>query len=322
MKFILEIAVFCIVLFFYLHIYYHQKVENDLEVYSIEEPSKDKLEETCNLRQPLYFNFINDNIINNCELRSLEENYGAFDVNIRDTKNLDDTTELGLPFVLKEAINVLRNDKESKYISENNIDFLEETAVIKHFKYNDSFLRPPLVSNCKYDFMTGSSGSTTPLRYDLNYRNYYYVTGGEVIVRLIPPKNTKYLYTEKDYNNFEFRSPVNVWDVQPKYRADYDKIKSLDITLKKGMILFIPAYWWYSIKFEKISSICTMKYRTYMNTVSILPEIVMNLLQRQSIKRNTIKNVIKTNNMNEVKNEAEPGETKQETKQEENNTDR
>ena len=80
--------------------------------------------------------------------------------------------------------------------------------------------------------MTGSSGSTT-IRYDLNYRNYYYVTGGEVIVRLIPPKYKVFIYG-KDYNNFEFRSPVNVWDVQPKYRADYDKIKSLDITLKKG----------------------------------------------------------------------------------------
>ena len=88
------------------------------------------------------------------------------------------------------------------------------------------------------------------------------------------------------------------------------------------MILFIPPYWWYSIKFEKISSICILKYRTYMNTVSILPEIVMNLLQRQSIKRNTIKNVIKTNNVNEIKNEVESGETKEETKQEENNTDR
>ena len=37
------------------------------------------------------------------------------------------------------------------------------------------------------------------------------------------------------------------------------------------MILYIPAYWWYSIKFVNLSSISVLKYRTYMNTVAILP---------------------------------------------------
>ena len=52
--------------------------------------------------------------------------------------------------------------------------------MVKQYQYNDSFLRPPLVSSCLYDFMTGSKGAKTILRYNLNYRNYYYVTKGEI----------------------------------------------------------------------------------------------------------------------------------------------
>ena len=47
------------------------------------------------------------------------------------------------------------------------------------------FLRPSLVSNCLYDFIVGSVNSKTPLRYDLNYRNYYFVTSGKVNIKLI-----------------------------------------------------------------------------------------------------------------------------------------
>ena len=171
----------------------------------------------------------------------------------------DENAELYLPFLLKEAINIFRDDKNEKYISEKNQDFLNETGAVKNFNYNDAFLRPPLVSKCIYDFMTGSTGSKTPLRYNLNYRNFYYVTSGKINIKLIPPHSSKYLYPLKDYDNFEFRSPVNVWDVQQEYKADFDKVKVLDVTLEKGEIIYIPAYWWYSIEYEKISSVCAFK---------------------------------------------------------------
>jgi len=45
MKTFFTILIFCIVLFIYLHIYFHLKVCNDLEVLEIDQPSKEKLEE-------------------------------------------------------------------------------------------------------------------------------------------------------------------------------------------------------------------------------------------------------------------------------------
>ena len=80
---------------------------------------------------------------------------------------------------------------------------------------------------------------------------------------------------ENDYENFEFRSPVNPWSIQPQYSADFDKIKCLDITLTVGKIIHIPAYWWYSIQFGKNTSISCFRYRTYMNNLAISPYIAL-----------------------------------------------
>ena len=203
MKYLLEIGLFIIVLFLYLHIYYHIKVSNDLEVYSIQQPSKDKLEEVCNLRQPLYFDMVNKDILQTCNLSFMDENYNPFDIKIRDiSAEGGDKNSLYLPVSLKEGVELFKKDTDSKYITEKNQEFLEETGMIKHFRYNDSFLRPPLVSNCKYDFMSGSKNSHTPLRYNLNYRNFFYVTSGKIKVLLIPPKNTKYL--SRNFSSISF----------------------------------------------------------------------------------------------------------------------
>lgn len=291
MNYLISFFIFCLVLFLYLHIYYQLKTSNDLEVFTIQNPSKDKLEEICDIRQPVIFDFDSGEISESCNLSFTDDTYNAFDIKIRDVNNRDKNSELYIPLLFSEAIKLFQNDDEKKYISENNSDFLEETGLVKTYKYNDSFLRPPLVSNCKYDFLCGSKNTCTPLRYNLNYRNFYYVTDGEIKLKLIVPQNSKYLYPEKDYENFEFLSPVNVWDVQNKYKADFNKVKVLDIVLKKGTMIYIPAYWWYSMKFEELSSIAVFKYRTYMNTVAILPEILMSILQKQNVKRETVQKV-------------------------------
>ena len=284
MNYFIAIFIFCVVLFLYLHIYYHLKTSSDLEVYTIEQPSKNKLEEICDLRQPVIFEFSNSRLLESCNLANLDDNYGAFDIKVRDVTQNDDTSEPYLPFLFKEAIKIFQNDKESKYITENNSEFLNETGAIKNYKYNDSFLRPSMVSRCSYDFWSGSINSRTPLRYNLDYRNFIYLTSGKAKLKLIPPSSSKYLNLEKDYDNFEFRSPVNPWDVQNEYKADFDKIKVLDLDIVPGYIIFIPAYWWYSIEYEELSSICVFKYRTYMSTLSIMHHLFLSFLQKQNVK--------------------------------------
>ena len=104
MNYFIAIFIFCVVLFLYLHIYYHLKTSNDLEVYTIERPSKNKLEEICDLRQPVVFEFSNERLLESCNLASLDDNYGAFDIKLRDIQNKDEDSELYLAFFIKRSI--------------------------------------------------------------------------------------------------------------------------------------------------------------------------------------------------------------------------
>lgn len=289
MKFLITIMIFFIVLFIYLHVVYHLKVSDDLEVYELEDPSKDKLEEICDIRQPVIFDFKNEELINLCNLNKVISDYGAFDIKIRNLKEKNYKSEMYVPLTLNSSFELFNKDEECKYLSENNEDFLEETGLIKTFKHNDSFIRPYMVSNCYYDYIISSKNSETKLKYELNYRNYYYVSQGSITIKLLPPKSYKYLNVVKDYENYEFSSPINIWDVQEEYKNDISKVKSLEVTVNKGQIIYIPAYWWYSIKLNEKSAICIFKYRTYMNNIAILNHSLMHLLQRQNIKREIYK---------------------------------
>ena len=265
------------------------KVSDDLEVYEIDQPSKDKLEEICDLRQPVIFDYNVGTLLDECSIDSIGKDFGAFDIKVRNVKEYDDVSELYLPLTLNTALDIFRKDGEERFVSENNTEFLEETSVIKSLRYNDNFLRPYSVSNCIYDFMFSSKNARTPLKYELNYRNFFLVTQGSIRIKLIPPKSSKYLYTIKDYDNFEFLSPVNPWNVQSQFKPDFDKLKTLEVTLNAGQIISIPAYWWYSFEFSESTSICVFKYRTYMNNIAISNHLLVNLLQSQNVKRETVK---------------------------------
>jgi len=309
MKIIISFLIFCLVLFIYLHIQFHLKTSEDLEMYEIEQPSKDKLEEICDIRQPVLFDFDCEKIMDSSNKTYISNNYHAFEVKIRNIKEQDSNVELYIPLPIHAAVKLFDEDKNSTYLSENNKDFLEETGVIKNLKYNDEFLRPYMVSNCNYDIMMGSNNTCSPFRYEINYRNFLLLTEGSAQVKLAPPHSTKYLYPIYDYENFEFKSPVNPWSPQPKYTADFDKIKCLEFTLTPGKTLFIPAYWWYSIKFNQNTSISCFYYRTYMNNIAVTPYICMHALQIQNVKRNTVKKA----SIQELNNEIiHPLETQEE----------
>jgi hypothetical protein len=300
LKIFIAFFIFCIVLFIYLHVQFHLKTSNDLEVYELDQASKDKLDEICDLRQPVIFDFDNDKILQTINKTYITNNYNAFEIKIRSANEIDYNSEIYMPIPLHAATKLFDEDKKSTYFSENNTEFLQETGLVKHMQYNDAFIRPPMVSNCNYDIMFGSNGTYTPFRYEINYRNFFLITEGKAIIKLAPPQCSKYLYPERDYENFEFRSPVNPWKVQPQYSADFDKMKCLDVILTPGQTINIPAYWWYSIQFEKEACISCFRYRTYMNNAAIVPHIAMHALQLQNVKREVVKkrNIKEFNNKN------------------------
>lgn len=300
MKILIKALIFFIILFFYLHIQYHLKINDDLEIYDIDQPSsKQKMEEICDLRQPTILNQSNNIIIQTTNVSSIVENYSAFDVKlhtIHSSTNNDTTSFLSMP--LHSALKIIQEDQTASLLTEKNTEFILETTILKTFMRNDFEYRPPFVSNCYYDIIFGSNQSHTPFRYELNYRNYFMVTKGSVTVKLAPPKSTRYLFLKNDYENFEFCSPVNPWNVQPEYKDEFSKVKCMECTLSVGKTLFIPSYWWYSIQLTEDSSVSVLKYRTYMNNVTISPYLLRQFLQQQNIRLN-ISSLSTTNNVPE-----------------------
>jgi len=85
LNWIITIFIFCLVLFIYLHINFHLKTSNDLEIYEIDNVSKEKFEELCDIRQPIIFTFDNDKIINNTCYDYIYNHYNSFDIQIRES---------------------------------------------------------------------------------------------------------------------------------------------------------------------------------------------------------------------------------------------
>ena len=287
MEWLVGLFVFCLVLFIYLHVTFQLRTSNDLEVYEIDNVSKNRLEEVCDIRQPVIFDYQNEPAMKAITRKNLEKLYPTFEIKIRDTQDIGD--DVHIPLQLHSAVKLMKEDKNNRYLSESNSDFLNETGAVKYMKYNDEFVRPYMVSNCSYDVMFGSKDVYTPFRYDINYRNYFFVTEGEVVIKLAPPCSKKYLAEYSDYELFEFRSPINPWNVKPEHEAEFDKVKCLEVKLTPGKAIFIPSYWWYSIRFLDGATIASFKYRTYMNNVAIAPRVAMFFLQNQNIKRNVVK---------------------------------
>ena len=302
MEIFLSFIVFCIVLFFYVHIHYHLKTSNDLEIFDIDMPTKEKFEELCDLRQPITLKYKNQKILEYFKSSVITNEYGAFDINIRNTQDTNNPEiEKYVILAYNTANELFNSDTNKKYYTENNESFLIETSLIKIIQNNDLFLRPYMVSSCNYDLISGSKGTTTVLKYDFSYRNFIYVTEGEINIKLTPPKNTKYLYKQDDYEMLEFRSLINPWNVDKKYEKDFNKIKFLEVTLKQGELIFIPAYWWYSIEFETKSTIVNLKYKTYMNIVAITPPLMIHYLQTLNTKFNTERTIKHTDDDDDEK---------------------
>ena len=276
MYFILDIMIFSIIIFIYINTYFHIKRSNYLEIYEIENTSKEKFEELCDLKQPILLNNYETQTI---DIKDLINSYGNFDVLIR--KNND---EICLPLKLEDSINLFKLDNSTNYISENNREFLIETSINKSLFVCDIFLRPYYISNITPDFIIGSKNSYTKLRCKFDCRNYFYINSGLVEINMTLPSNARYLHIVENIENLLSESQIDIYNVEDKYLNDFNKIKLLKIILKPCQLLQIPAGWYYNIKFlENDVIIYNFSCRTYMNSFSLMPSYIKKFIQEKNI---------------------------------------
>jgi hypothetical protein len=260
------IIIFLIVLTIYLHINYQLKKSNELEVYNIDFTSKEQLEEISKLRQPFVFEYDFMEIDRNYLLK----NFSKQNIQLKNNVSNDSVT-----LKIEEAIPMI--DKNNVYFSEKNHDLLNEFFLEKLEK-RERNIKPIFTGSCIYDMIMGSNKTYTPMRHEINHKNYFLVTEGKVKIRFATPNCEKYLEPLIDYENLDITSQINVWNTK------IDKIKFVDIIVEKGKMVFIPPYWWYSFEFIDQSTIISFKYRTYMNIITIIPYLFIQNLQLQNVK--------------------------------------
>jgi len=134
MLIIINLLILCIVLFVYIHVFNHIKTSNYLEIYEIENPSKDKLEDLITMKQPL---LINNMILNTITQDYLLTNYPTFELSLYNKQH-----DVFIKIKLEDFYKVIKSNLDTSIMTYNNSDFLEETTINKQLETTDLFLRP------------------------------------------------------------------------------------------------------------------------------------------------------------------------------------
>jgi len=309
MDIFISFFVFVIIFLFYMHFTNHLKPGGDLETYEMDYTDNAHLQKVCDLKQPVLFQLpssVSQFSLNLDVLPSVEKIH----VKVKDTNdyygkltpNMERT--IGYIYVPYPAYKVLtKSDPTSHYFSENNDELMEDTGLENRIsKTFDPLLKPPysLILQKKYDVCMGSMNVSLPLRYHTHFRNYYIVVKGKIHVKMTPFKNSPYLEPNDDYDNYEHYSTKNVWETQ------FEHVKFLEFDVFEGMVLYVPPYWWFSIKYsnDENTILCNCCYDGIISSLSQSPEWIKCYMQQ----RNTEQKYLKKTTVNEKMEEEETNE--------------
>jgi hypothetical protein len=178
------------------------------------------------------------------------------------------------------ALKLADADTRARYFSDGNRAFMEESGLDTTVRALDALVKPPYAVQTHYDLMFGAKGAATPMTYGLDHRRFVVVCAGRVIVKMAPPKSGTYLHEARDYETLEFRARVDPWSPQPRYADDVSRVRFLDFAVDAGSALFVPAYWWYSIKYEADTYAVACVYNTVFNRLAHAPQLMRHMLQR------------------------------------------
>jgi hypothetical protein len=190
-------------------------------------------------------------------------------------------------------------DSRSHFITEGNLEFIEESGLYSEYEELNAYLKPAWTVQTKYDILQGSEGAYTPLRYHTDERRFFIVSSGKITVKMTPWKSRKYLHPTTDFTAYEFRSPIDAWTPanntgkgKRDYTQDIEKIKFLEFDVLEGFVLYVPPYWWYSMKYSSADTLVLgATYNTGPRVLANSWDILQYYLQQDNTKKKIAKTV-------------------------------
>jgi hypothetical protein len=304
--------IFLSVLFIYIHIMAQYRKSQDMEVYQADFSGNAGLQEICDVRQPVVVDIRRavPDFFRDITLSKFLYSGAAALVAVRDIGDYSSDApvdDICLPF--KTATAMFNSDADARFFSDENYEFAEDADMRVEVDALDGLLQPQTVIKTQHDVMLGSRGAHTPLRWSATPRHFIVVCQGRVHVKMTPYKSEKYLHTVSDYATMEFRSEIDVWAPQERFVGDIERVKFLEFDVSAGSALYVPPYWWYSIRYSdsEDSLLLGYKYHTVFSCVANAGNLARWALQRQ----NTVARVERVERVDAEK-EAADAETEDE----------
>jgi len=272
MNFIVALFIFVIILFLYIHISDQYKKSEDLEIYDMDYVSNSHLQTICNLKQPFIFGFVIEDLLNISQRLK-----GNHDIKLWDNSNDPIYLPIESAVALFQSNSSTSSDdvSKNKYFTERNQDFLEDVDLLSDIRELDAFLKPDFCAHSKYELIMGSAGAEMPLRYHLDDRNFVFLISGKITVKMTPWRNRKYMDPIDDFENYDFYSKSSI----------HKECEFLEFVVESGHVLYIPPFWWHSIKIEYADTVAIgIHYKTVANVIACLPSLTRYYLQLSSTK--------------------------------------
>ena len=268
MDWLLFFITFILTFFVYIHICYHLKKVNDIDIYDMGYINKHNLEKVCMLRQPVTFLLEEELLEKFFNIQVLVDNYSNMLLDIYDRSQ---EKALPIPIPFKNVLRLLNQKKD--YVSYNNGSFTEDTLTKSKLQKLDNYLSPPMTVYSHYDIWLGTEDRKLPMKSETYYREYLYITSGNIECLLITPNKEK---------------------------------KQL-IMLSKSEALFVPPYWSYEITFKKNAFICVFRYDTALSIVTRLPQLVLDYIDKTNTTELSLK--LKTSTIKQSDNSTNVSNT-------------
>lgn len=241
----------CVVL--YIHILYHLKKTTDEKVYDITFSNKTELNTVCDIRSPFIFQTHKDKLLTNDALK-------------------DNNIHLNTTYSRRSP---KKEDEESAtcIFSEFNHTAIQSEIVTNSMNaYEQIYMQPEFTLCNNRDMIVSDKGFKTSLESNYNFRNFFHCNEGIVKVNLISPIHSDKIEHHFDYERYRNVSSESILDTH---------MKTIELTLTEGDVLYVPSFWWYSFEFNERTILMKYQYRSVMNILSHLPFYLHSIVAKQ-----------------------------------------
>lgn len=286
MSFVINLLVFLLVLIFYLQLTEQHKKNNDLEVYQLDYIERKEIRDYCRLKLPIVINYnnVHPEFVSQINRKGILETLSSLQIKNQSDfyKDIPDNSYVEMD--TKNANILFETSTDEPYYTEKNGDSIQASSLRSVFESNNFLLKPEMNLVTEYDILFGKEGSQTPFRYHTQCRKFICCHEGSVSIKMSSWDSTELLNPIHNYEGYDFRSPINVWNPQANWTANVKQMETLDIVLEKGCMLYIPSFWWYSIQFNSESLVSSSQYSSAMNCVYNLPSWTLHYIQKINVE--------------------------------------